>query len=156
MVINHLTMRKESWDHLHQRMLIWMERIPVQSGRRKLSTGSSNFMTIDKNFKVALFFLFLFFVLSRPIILIYIIYVYITFDIYISYIIYNIYNMICIIYSIQKSINFSVKNSLQLLDLQYEFLQKSDHLQELFFINIFPLYMHIYTELRVLDEKCNE
>ena len=68
---------------------------------------------------------------------------------------------IYIIYSIQKSINFSVKCSkvclsLQLHDLQYEFLQKSDHLQELIFINIFPLYVDIYTELRVLDEKCKE
>ena len=42
-----------------------------------------------------------------------------------------------------KNINFSVKYFdvclLELHDLQYEILLKPDHLQELFFINIFPL-----------------
>ena len=40
-------------------------------------------------------------------------------------------------------LNFSVKYFdecfFSLHDLQYEILQKSNHLQELFFINIFPL-----------------
>ena len=42
-----------------------------------------------------------------------------------------------------KNINFSVKYFdvclIELHDLQYEILLKPDHLQELFFINIFPL-----------------
>ena len=42
-----------------------------------------------------------------------------------------------------KNINFSAKYFdvclCQLQDLQCEILQKSNHLQELFFINIFPL-----------------